>query len=284
MSFCAAFCFCNVYICLVRRALGGLFVMSFCAVFCCYYVYICLVRRALGGLSVMSFCAVFCCYYVYIYLVRRALGGLSVMSFCAVFCCYYVYIYLVRRALGGLFVTSFCAVFCYCVHKCLVRRVLKGLVVTSFAQFWFVRLMTDLTVVHSNIYVYCFVVVAVADVVVYVFFYYYLVFYFFFLDISRQRFLVYISASIAWGCFVDGQLDIYSSRLQGLRDVLNYTRVSNRWRSSFAADVLLIAFPTSHPIVVTVKEQVVCLASSPVKHRNEPLEVKHVRNIGGENL
>ena len=51
--------------------------------------------------------------------------------------------------------------------------------------------MTDLTVVHSNIYVYCFVVVvvAVADVVVYVFFYYYLVFYFlFFLDISDTDF------------------------------------------------------------------------------------------------
>ena len=49
--------------------------------------------------------------------------------------------------------------------------------------------MTDLTVVHSNIYVYCFVVVAVADVVLYVFFYYYLVFYFlFFLDISDTDF------------------------------------------------------------------------------------------------
>ena len=49
--------------------------------------------------------------------------------------------------------------------------------------------MTDLTVVHSNIYVYCFVVVAVADVVVSVFFYYYLVFYFLFLlDISYTDF------------------------------------------------------------------------------------------------
>ena len=44
-------------------------------------------------------------------------------------------------------------------------------------------------------------------------------------------------------------------------------------------DLAGVCSPTSHPTVISVKEGAICLSSCPVKHRKEPLEAEHVRQL-----
>ena len=44
-------------------------------------------------------------------------------------------------------------------------------------------------------------------------------------------------------------------------------------------DLAGVGSPTSHPTVVAVKEGAIGLSLSPVKHRKEPLEAEHLRQL-----
>ena len=44
-------------------------------------------------------------------------------------------------------------------------------------------------------------------------------------------------------------------------------------------DLAGVGYPTSHPTVVAVKEGTIHLSSCPVKHRKEPLEAEHLRQL-----
>ena len=69
-----------------------------------------------------------------------------------------------------------------------------------------------------------------------------------------------------------------------LQYLLDSTNSVSSINSAFYAfnwlhDLAGVSSPTSHPTVVAVKEGAVRLASSPVKHRKEPLEAEHLRRL-----